>query len=173
MESITKHLLVTSPVSSYTSHELFIALYLINTLIYHIFTCNFQLINAINLHYCHRIKIFFIKRTIDQFCFLPKRTSAHLELKKTKNITHLLLLKGQLALSVQFCIMNNFAELQRQPMMEFFFNTLPRQFLIASLLKSVSDFTADVFFVRKGAFQLNISTKKYATKDRNIKILKI
>ena len=31
--------------------------------------------------------------------------------------------------------MNNFAELQLLPMMEFSFNTLPRQFSIASLLK--------------------------------------
>ena len=32
--------------------------------------------------------------------------------------------------------------------------------MIASLLKYVSDFTTDVFFVRKGVFQLNISTKR-------------
>ena len=30
-----------------------------------------------------------------------------------------------LAFSVQFCIMNNFAELQLLPMIEFSFNTLP------------------------------------------------
>ena len=33
-----------------------------------------------------------------------------------------------------------------------FFNTSPRLFQITSLLKCVSDFTADIFFVRKGAF---------------------
>ena len=32
-----------------------------------------------------------LKKTIDQFCFLIKRACAHLELKRTKNITHLLL----------------------------------------------------------------------------------
>ena len=39
--------------------------------------------------------------------------------------------------------------------------------MIASLLKCVSDFTADYFFCQKGAFWLNISTKK----DTWIKIL--
>ena len=66
--------------------------------------------------------------------------------------------------------MNNFAELQLLPMMEFSFNTLPRYFSITSLLKCVSDFTADAFFVRKGAFYLNISTRKDTTKDKNINI---
>ena len=47
--------------------------------------------------------------------------------------------------------MNNFAELQVLPNMEFSFNgILTRSFSIASLQKYVSDFTADVFFVRKG-----------------------
>ena len=72
-----------------------------------------------------------------------------------------------LAFSVKFCPMNNFTELQLLPMMEFSFNILPRWFSIASL---VSDFTADAFFVRKGAFYLNISTKKDTTKDKNINI---
>ena len=45
--------------------------------------------------------------------------------------------------------MNNFAELQLLPIMEFSFNTLPHQFLIASLRKFVSDFTADVFSSEK------------------------
>ena len=42
--------------------------------------------------------------------------------------------------------------------------------LIASLLKCVSDFTTDVFFVGKQAFKLNISTKKDTKKDKNINI---
>ena len=54
--------------------------------------------------------------------------------------------------SSQFYIMNNFAELKLLPMMEFSFNTLPHQFPIASLLKYVSDFATDIFFVRKGDF---------------------
>ena len=40
-----------------------------------------------------------------------------------------------LAFLVSFCSMNNFEELQPLPLMEFSFNTLPRQFSIASLLK--------------------------------------
>ena len=46
--------------------------------------------------------------------------------------------------------MNNSAELQLLPMIKFSFNTWPHQFLIASLLRCVSDFTADIFFVTKG-----------------------
>ena len=53
--------------------------------------------------------------------------------------------------SSQLYIMKNFAELKLLPMMEFSFNT-SRQFPIASLLKYVSDFATDVFFVRKGDF---------------------
>ena len=81
-------------------------------------------------------------------------------------------LKGTspLAFLVQSCTMNNFLELQLLSMMEFTFNTLPRKFSLASLLKCVSDFTTDVFFVKKGAFQLNISTKKETTKDKDTKI---
>ena len=45
--------------------------YLINTLIYHIFTCDLYLINTIDLHR-NRIKIFFPKETIYQFC-LPSQ----------------------------------------------------------------------------------------------------
>ena len=50
---------------------------------------------------------------------------------------------------------------------------------MASLPKGVSDFTADTFFVRKGAFYLNRSTKKDGKKDKILtspvwnKILKI
>ena len=79
--------------------------------------------------------------------FYKERTCAHLELKEAT-------VKGTsaLAFSVWFCIMNNFAELQLLPMMEFSFNTFTCWFLIASLPKRVSDFTTDVFFVRKGAF---------------------
>ena len=54
----------------------------INTLIYHTFACDLSLINAIDLHYCHRI--FSIKKTIDKFCFSSKRTCAHLNSKKLK-----------------------------------------------------------------------------------------
>ena len=66
--------------------------------------------------------------------------------------------------------MINFAELQLLPMMEFSFKAFPRSFPIVSLIKCVSDFTADVFSVTKGAFQLNMSTKKDPTKDKNINI---
>ena len=38
--------------------------------------------------------------------------------------------------------------------------------MIASPLKYVSDFTTDIFFVRKEAFHLNISTIKETTKDK-------
>ena len=67
--------------------------------------------------------------------------------------------------------MNNFAELQLLSIMEFSFNTL-LAFLasIASLLKRVADFTTDVFFVRKRAFYLNITTKKDTMKDKKINI---
>ena len=60
------------------------------------------------------------------FVFL-KRTCVRLELKETK-IFKLSTVKGTfpLALSVQFYIMNNSAELQLLPMMESSFNTLPR-----------------------------------------------
>ena len=50
-----------------------------------------------------------------------------------------------------------------------FFKTLRRYTLIlAPLVNCVSDFTAEVFFVRKRAFYLNISTKKDTTKDKII-----
>ena len=45
---------------------------------------NVPLINAIDLHYRHRIKIFFIK----------KEHVAHIGLKETKNITYFLLFKA-------------------------------------------------------------------------------
>ena len=48
--------------------------------------------------------------------------------------------------------MNDFPELQLLPMIKFFFNTLIRQTLIASLLKYLSDFTADVFFRPRRGF---------------------
>ena len=69
----------------------------------------------------------FIKKTIDQFCFFAKRTYAHLELRETNKSITFSTVKGtsQLALSVWFCIMNNSAEFQPLPMMEFSFNTLP------------------------------------------------
>ena len=41
---------------------------------------------------------------------------------------------------------------------------------MASLLMGVSDSTADVFFGRNGAFQLNISTKKHITQNKNVNI---
>ena len=44
------------------------------------------------------------------------------------------------------------------------------QFSGMPLQKHVSDFTADAFFIRKGAFWLNISTKKDTKKDKNINI---
>ena len=48
--------------------------------------------------------------------------------------------------------MTNFEEFQHLPVMGFSFNTLPRQTLIASLLKSVSDSTTDAFFFDKKSF---------------------
>ena len=69
------------------------------------------------------IKIFFIKKTIDQirFVFLSKRTCAHLDLKRNEKYHAFSTVKSTspIALSVQFCIMNNFAELQLVPMIEF------------------------------------------------------
>ena len=53
-----------------------------------------------------RIKLFFIKKTIDQlaaFAFLPKRTCEHLELKETKNITHFPLSKAHPHLWLFIC----------------------------------------------------------------------
>ena len=127
--------------------------------------CSLQLINAIDLHYCNRIKIFCIKEHL-------KRTCVYLDLKEAKNITHFHNVKGTflLALSMQLYIMTNFAEFHLLPMMEFVFNTFLRSFRTASLLKRVSDFTADLLFVSKRSFQLDISTKKDTTKDKNINI---
>ena len=64
--------------------------------------------------------------------------------------------------------MNNFAELQLLTKMEFSFNNLPRWFSIASLIKRVSEFAADVLFVRKKPF-----SRKYLLKrtPRRTKIL--
>ena len=76
--------------------------------------------------------------------------------------------------------MNNFAELQLLPMMEFSFNTLPRWFSIASLLKCVSDFTTDLFFSsRKEFFSWTYLLKKTPRRTKILifpvwnKILKI
>ena len=55
-------------------------------------------------------------------------------------------------------------------MMEFSFNTLPRQILITPPLKCVSGFTAYVFFIRKGAFHLNIPAKKDTMNEKNVNI---
>ena len=57
--------------------------------------------------------------------------------------------------------MNNFAELQLLSMTEFSFNTLPRKFWIASLLKCVSDFPADVSCFKKNA-NYNIQVYDFA-----------
>ena len=83
------------------------------------------------------------------------------------NHTHFLLLKGtcSLEISVQFGIMNNFAELQLLSMMAFLFNTLPRWTLIAPLLKCVSDFTA-VFFLSEELFSWTYILKKDTTNDK-------
>ena len=56
--------------------------------------------------------------------------------------------------------MNNLAELQLLPMMEFSLNTLPRKALVASFLKYFSDLTVDVFFVRKGVSKLKYNAVK-------------
>ena len=71
---------------------------------------------------------------------------------------------------MQFCIMNIFSEYQLLPAMKFSFNAFPRLTLIADLLKRISDFIADVCFVRKEAFYLNVSSKKDTMMDENIYI---
>ena len=113
----------------------------------------------------------FIKKTIDQFFVFFKRTCAHLELKETKYHPFSTVKgKSTLALSVYFYITNNFAELKPLPMVEFPFNTLPCWFSIASSLNCVSDFTADIFYFRKGSLWLNIFAKRDNKKDKNINI---
>ena len=71
------------------------------------------------------IKIFFIKKTIDQirFVFLSTRTCAHHDLKGNLKYHTFSTVKGTspLTLWVYFCIRNNFAELQLLPMSEFIF----------------------------------------------------
>ena len=62
-------------------------------------------------------------------------------------------------ISVVF-IMNNFAELQLLPTMEFSFNTSPRSFSIASLLKCVKNFAIDSFFSEKDLFSWAYLLKK-------------
>ena len=57
-------------------------------------------------------------------------------------------------------IMNNFAELQLLPTMEFSFNTSLRSFSIASLLKCVKSFTIDVFLSEKDLFSRTYLLKK-------------
>ena len=75
--------------------------------------------------------------------------------------------------------MNNFAELQVLAMMEFFFNTLPRWLSIASLLKCVSDFTADVVLSGKELFSRTYLLKETTGRTKILisavwnKILKI
>ena len=81
-------------------------------------------------------------------------------------------------ISVVF-IMNNFAELQLLPTMEFSFNTLPRSFSIASLLKCVKNFTIDVFLSEKDLFSWTYLLKKTPRRTKILislvwnKILKI
>ena len=43
------------------------------------------------IYYRDKVKVFFIKKTIDQFCFSSKGHVLHIELKEAKNITHLIL----------------------------------------------------------------------------------
>ena len=88
-----------------------------------------QLINAIDLYFCHRMKRYFMK----------KEHVRTMNSKKLK-ISHFSTVKNTspLVFPVQFCTMNNFAEIQLLQSWNF--------------RGSVSDFTADVFIVRKGAF---------------------
>ena len=58
--------------------------------------------------------------------FHKERTCAHSELKVNKNITDFFTVKGTLAFSVYFWILNNFTELHLLPIMEFSINILPR-----------------------------------------------
>ena len=68
--------------------------------------------------------------------------------------------------------MNNLADLQFLPMMEFFCNTLLRLFSIGFLLKYISDFTADKFFVRKKHLEKN-GTKNILRSTNKIWKLKL
>ena len=56
--------------------------------------------------------------------------------------------------------MNNFVELQLLSIIEFSSNTLPRLFSIASVLKRVSDFTADAYSSEKEFFSSRYLIKK-------------
>ena len=60
-------------------------------------SCDLYLINAIDLHYRHRIKNIFYKK-IDEsvLFFFPKEHVRTLNSKKLKKITHFLLLKAHL-----------------------------------------------------------------------------
>ena len=51
-------------------------------------------------------------------------------------------------------------------MIEFSFNILPRKFLIASLLRRVSDFTADVFLLKKELFSWTYLLKKTPRRNK-------
>ena len=73
------------------------------------------LINAIDLHYHYRMKIYFTK----------KEHVRTLNSKKLK-ISHISIIKGTSPLRFSVLSMNNFAEVQLLSMMEFSFNTLPR-----------------------------------------------
>ena len=98
--------------------------------------------------------------------FFPKEHVRTLISKQIKSHTFSTV-KGtcSLEISVQFGIMNNFAELQLLSMMAFLFNTLPRWTLIAPLLKCVSDFTA-VFFLSEELFSWTYILKKDTTNDK-------
>ena len=97
-----------------------------------------------------------------KFSFLFKKTCVHLDLKRNWKYHTFCFVKGAfpLALSVKFCIINNFAELHLLAMMEFSFNTLPRWTLITSLVKCVSDFIADVFSPEKEVFSWTYLLRK-------------
>ena len=75
--------------------------------------------------------------------------------------------------------MNNFVELQLLPKMKFSFNNFRHQTLIVSLLKSVSDFTADGFTSEKELFIWTYLLKKALRRTKILlfpvwnKILKI
>ena len=109
-----------TPLKSFESYCQYY-LYLINTLSQYIWS----LVNWLKQE--TQWKYIFLKKTIDQV-FFRKEHVRNLISKEINNIYMFLTIKGlsPLALSVQFSIMNNFAELQFLPMIEFSFNTLPR-----------------------------------------------
>ena len=116
-------------------------------------------------------KIFFIKKTIDQFFLLPKRTCEHLAFQETKNITHFPPLKTYSHQRYQ-CRFALWTTLQSSNFCQLWIFLLRFATLIFNSFSTKVCFRFHYwrFFLKKGAFQLNICTKKDTSKDKNIKI---